>query len=213
MYLGLGWVLASVIVGGMFTYLVAPVGTEIVIPLTILALKDQGGGGPFLITLAVGGIVLVDVCTALFMLWNFDLAERIPILGKFIQKTEAKCRAGIRERGWRERATLTALVAYVALPVQMSGGVVGSILGRVMGIRPRRVFFAVVGGSSLGAIPVGLLSLLIPDNSLRAFKERFEAFGWLQTITGVLIILGFLGVIYYLYTRGRNARGARGEPE
>lgn len=65
---------------GMIGYLATPLGAEFWVPTTVLAVQAEGGGG-FYAFWAVGSIVLVDWFIALFMLWNFDLAERAPFLG------------------------------------------------------------------------------------------------------------------------------------
>src|SRR5437879_4285575 len=114
--------------GAMLGYLVTPLGAEFWVPSSVLLVLQYGGGLPEA-TVAVASIVLIDWFTALFLLWNFDLAERAPFLGKFIEKTEVRCRRFLDEKPWRRRLAAAALALYVALPVQMSGGVVGSILG------------------------------------------------------------------------------------
>src|SRR2546428_1449078 len=136
----------------MIGYLVPPLGAEFWVPSSVLAVQASGGGLPEA-AIAVASIVLVDWFTALFLLWNFDLAERAPFLGKFIDRTEVKCRRFLAEKPWRQRLAAAALALYVALPVQMSGGVVGSILGRVMGIPRYRVFTIVALSSAAGAVP------------------------------------------------------------
>src|SRR2546428_12183049 len=119
----------------MIGYLVTPLGAEFWVPSSVLAVQAGGGGLPEA-AIAVGSIVLVDWFTALFLLWNFDLAERAPFLGKFIDRTEEKCRRFLAEKPWRQRLAAAALALYVALPVQMSGGVVGPLPARGGGVSP-----------------------------------------------------------------------------
>lgn len=196
--------IAMIILGGMLTYLVSPLGIEFVIPFTVLAIRTSPDSSGAAIVFAIVSIILVDVFTALFMLWNFELAERAPLLGRFIRKTEEKCRAVIRKRKWGEGATLAALTTYVALPVQMSGGVVGSILGRLLGARPQKVFLAVALGSLIGAIPFGIFAALIPEAELQGFVHWAEALT-LPQIAGIILIAVFVIAIVYLYFRGRSS--------
>src|SRR3989454_11788764 len=151
--------------GAMLGYLVTPLGAEFWVPSSVLLVLQYGGGLPEA-TVAVASIVLVDWFTALFLLWNFDLAERAPFLGKFIDRTEVKCRRVLAEEPWRERLAAAALALYVALPVQMSGGVVGSILGRVMGIPRYRVFTIVALSSAAGAVPIAAATVPVGPPSL-----------------------------------------------
>ena len=115
---------SAIVLTAMLTYLVSPLGVEIVVPSAVLALRlspEVPDPNPA-IAVAVLSVILVDVFTALFLMWNFDLAERVPLLGGFIRKTETKARVVIERKKWGEEVTLAALVAYVALPVQMKIG-------------------------------------------------------------------------------------------
>ena len=135
----------QIVFGGMVAYLVAPVGTEVVIPGVFVLLF--GANAPvYVFVFASASVVLVDVFTALFFLWNWDLVERVPHLGRLVGRVEQKCRQVIEKRRWGERATYLALAGYVALPFQMTGGLFGSVLGRVMGLDKVKVFVAVAAG-------------------------------------------------------------------
>src|SRR2546428_8417301 len=176
----------------MIGYLVPPLGAEFWVPSSVLAVQASGGGLPEA-AIAVASIVLVDWFTALFLLWNFDLAERAPFLGKFIEKTEVRCRRFLDEKPWRRRLAAAALALYVALPVQMSGGVVGSILGRVMGV-PRYPGFAVVAArSSAGAFPIAALASLFAP-AVVAWAQGWAASG-LPAVLGAAAILAFVAGI------------------
>jgi len=189
----------ATIFGAMLAYLFGPFGTEIVIPATILLVQENGGG---LIgaVLTIISIILVDVFCALFLLWNFDLAEKAPLLGRFIGRTKEVCSRTIQEKRWGEKATLIALATYVALPFQMSGGVVGSILGRVMGMNKYKVFAAVCLGSVLGGVPVGISSYLFGEAVVNALSIN------VMKAMGILIIVGFLILILHLYLKSERRR-------
>jgi len=215
-YIGAVWglfigAIATIILGAMLAYLVSPAGTEIVVPISVLYIRTVFSGlgspdwGPA-VAVAVASVILVDVFIALFLLWNFDLAERTPILGGFIRKAEERCRKMIERKKWGEGATLAALTAYVALPVQMSGGLVGSVLGRLLGISPRRVFAAVSIGSMLGAIPLGLISAFLPLSDLQGFSDWVQTWTWTQ-VAGVAVIAAFVIFIVYLVWRGKRNGG------
>ena len=212
-YLFLVWnafmpAVSAIILGAMVTYLVSPLGVEIVVPSAVLLLRtspEVTDPSPAIVV-AVLSVILVDVFTALFLMWNFDLAERVPILGGFIRKTEEKARAVIERKKWGERVTLAGLVAYVALPVQMSGGLVGSIFGRLLGIKPWKVFAAVTLGSSLGAIPFGIVSALIPEKDLVGLVNWWASLSVTQ-ILGIILLLVFVLVIVWIYLRGRAKNG------
>jgi len=191
----------AIVFGGMGLYLVAPVGTEIVVPTVVIYLQSVGAAAHVLV-LAVASIALVDVFTALFFLWNWDLVEAVPGLGRVVRRVEAKCRAVIERRKWGENATLTALALYVALPVQMTGGLFGSVLGRVLGMDKVKVFLAVTAGSLAGAVPMGILAWVAGPPIL-----AFLASSTVQTVAavaGILITVAFIAAVVWLYRRGRQ---------
>ncbi|TLZ60818.1 MAG: hypothetical protein E6K16_06500 [Methanobacteriota archaeon] len=185
----------------MVGYLATPLGAEFWVPTSVLWVQRLGGGVPEA-AWAVASIVLVDWFTALFLLWNFDLAERAPFLGKFIEKTEVRCRRFLAEKPWRRRLAAAALALYVALPVQMSGGVVGSILGRVMGIPRYRVFTIVAASSAAGAFPIAVATYLVGPPIL-AWARGWDASG-IALVLGVLVLVAFIGAIAYMVRRSRR---------
>jgi len=207
-YLFLVWnafetAVSAVLLGAMVTYLVSPLGVEFVVPSAVLAIRLLPIPDPNpAIAMAVLSVILVDVFTALFLLWNFDLAERAPILGKFIDKTEDRCRRFLDERPWRRRLAVVALAVYVALPVQMSGGVVGSILGRVMGVPRYRVFTIVAASSAAGAFPVAAATYVLGPQVL-AWAEGWVASG-LPLVLGVVVLVTFIAGIAYMVRRSRR---------
>jgi len=182
-------------------YLLTPLGAEFWVPSSVIAVQIHGGGAAEAFW-AVSAIVAMDWLIALFLLWNFDLAERAPVLGKFIDKAEARCRRFLEAKPWRQRLALVALALYVALPVQMSGGLVGSILGLVMGV-PRRTVFAVVAASSAaGAFSVGTVAFVVGRPALD-WVQGWAASG-LPAVLGVLFIAGFIVAIAYMVRRARR---------
>jgi uncharacterized membrane protein len=189
-----------IVYGGMVLYLVAPVGTEVVIPLVVVRLKLLGAPD-YVVAIGIMSIPMVDVFAALFIAWNWDLIERVPRLGGLVRRVEEKCHAIIARRKWGEGATLTALATYVALPVQMTGGLFGSVLGRVMGIERKRVFLAVVAGSLAGAVPMGLLAVVFGDSILEVLEA--PTVQNIAAVAGILITVAFVVAVLLLYRRGK----------
>jgi len=190
--------------GGMATYLLAPVGTEIVIPAVFLLLFDLAAP-PYVFALAVSSVVLVDVFTALFFLWNWDLVERVPRLGGVVRRIEDRCRRILERRRWGARATYAALATYVALPFQMTGGLFGSVLGRIMGLERGKVFLAVTAGSLAGGVPMGLLAYFFIGPVHAALTAPGAQVAGI--VAGILITAAFVCAIAYLYLR----EGARAD--
>ena len=190
-----------IVFGGMATYLLAPVGTEVVIPAIFVGLLAVDAAW-YVFALATASVVLVDVFTALFFLWNWDLVERAPYLGRLLRRVEAKCRQVIEKRRWGQEATLTALALYVALPFQMTGGLFGSMLGRLMGLERVKVFAAVTAGSLAGAIPMSVLAYVVGRPVYEALSSPTAQN--LGLAAGILITVAFVGAVVFVYLRGRR---------
>jgi len=174
----------------MSAYFFPPAGKESVIPLAVAA-----GVHP---ALAAASIAFLDVVTALFLVWNFDFTKKVPLLGEAIELTEDKGRRVLEKRTWVRRFAFTGLVFFVMVPFQGSGAVVASILGRIIGMDPYKVFVAITTGSVIGCFSVAYLA----DIVVSAFKSGF-ALG----VCSLLVCILAFGIAYVVYRkkRGENA--------
>jgi hypothetical protein len=177
------------IAGLMLVYELPPAGKETVIPAGILL------GYPWWAVAA--SIALVDVEVGLFMVWNFDLAERIPVLGPWIRRFIAGGRAFLAERPWLTGLTFFGIVLMVMIPFAGSGGVRGAIAGRLLGMSRLSVMAAITIGAFAGSCLIALATLLLQ----KAFLESLFTFA---AAALVLIILGGTG--YWLVARRYPAR-------
>ena len=170
----------------MFAYFFPPLGKESVIPTGVAF-----GIHPLVMALS---IAVVDIVVALFLLWNYDLAKKIPFIGKFIIKVENIGKSSSDKYGWIRPLRFIGIVLFVMVPFQGSGGLVGSILGRLIGMKPWNTFFAI----SIGAITGTLLIAYFADAILSVFIKNF--------LIGVLIIIILLiiGVMVLIYRRNKN---------
>ena len=66
----------------MFLYFVPPMGKESVIPIGIAQ------GIPW--TILAISIAFVDIVVCLFLIWNFDLAKKLPFIGSGIKRVQLK---------------------------------------------------------------------------------------------------------------------------
>ena len=168
--------------GLMFLYFVPPMGKESVIPIGIAQ------GIPW--TVLAFSIAFVDIVVCLFLIWNFDLAKKLPFIGSGIKRVQLKGAAILESMPWVERLTFFGIVIFVMIPFQGSGAFAGTILGRAVGLSVSAVLAAVgVGalvGSALIALSVvyglGFLSYLAP----------------LQ-LAGFIIFIMVCGTLYFVY--------------
>ncbi len=165
----------------MFLYFFPPAGKETVIPAGVAV-----GINPLTIALS---IAFVDIFVALFLVWNYDFAKLIPILGPWMEKIEGKGGKQFKDRPWLENLAFFGLVLFVMFPLQGSGGVATSIIGRVVGMNKFKVFFAICIGAIVGC----LLIAYFADAFISVFKNNLY-----QGLI-LLIIVAILLAAYNIY--------------
>jgi len=176
----------------MLVYELPPAGKETVIPLGILL------GFPW--WAIAGSIALVDVEVGLFMVWNFDLAERIPILGPWIRRFILAGREFLAERPWLSRLYFFGIVVMVMVPFFGSGGVRGSIVGRLLGMSRRWVMEAIVTGAMIGSLGIALATLYLRQAFLESLFTGAAA---------ILLLIAAGAALYWIAKRflGGEAEG------
>ncbi|MDD3071302.1 small multi-drug export protein [Methanoculleus horonobensis] len=144
-----------VISGLLAAYFVPPAGKESIIPIAIVM------GYPWwLITLA---IFLLDVAVSLFVVWNFDLALKIPLVGRLLESGMTAGRNYTDARPWLRRFSTIGLALFVFFPLQGTGAMNGAILGRLLGLEKARVFACVCTGSLASSLVIALGSDALLD--------------------------------------------------
>lgn len=154
-----------IMLGLMVAYLLPPAGKETVIPIGIAL------GIPWWYMAL--SIVMIDVETGLFMALNFDLAYRIPYLGPLLSDLTKKTEKVIARHPWIAGLWFFAIVLMVMVPVLGSGGIRGSIAGKLLGMKTLLVFLAILAGSIIGCFAIALgsdaiLSYLCANGTLPA---------------------------------------------
>ncbi|MDH7593084.1 MAG: small multi-drug export protein [Methanomicrobiales archaeon] len=167
----------------MIAYLVPPAGKESVIPAGIAL------GLP--VWVVVPSIAILDILAGLFIALNFDLALKIPLLGRWIENFLRCGQQFLSERKWLERLYFIGIVIFVMFPLQGSGGIGGSIVGRMLGMSRLEVFTAITVGAFLGCILIAIASA-----SLRFLFEQSAIIG--LSVVAIAIIL-----VLIIYSRRR----------
>jgi uncharacterized membrane protein len=174
----------------MLVYELPPAGKETVIPLGILL------GFPW--WAIAGSIALVDGEVGLFMVWNFDLAERIPLLGSWIRRFILAGREYLAERPWLSRLYFFGIVVMVMVPFFGSGGVRGSIVGRLLGMSRREVMAAITMGAVIGSFGIAVATLYLQQ----AFIENL-----FTGAAAVLLLIAAGGALYWIAMRFVGGEG------
>jgi len=168
-------------------YFFPPLGKESIIPSGVLVF----GIDPMLMALS---IAFVDIVVALFLVWNYDLAKKIPFVGKFIIKVEEKGKNVEEKYGWVKPLRFIGIVLFVMIPFQGSGGLVGSIVGRLIGMKPLNTFIAISIGAVIGCLLIA------------TFAQAFLIFAEINTIL-TLVLVGIIAAIiiaYYVIKKRRK---------
>jgi uncharacterized membrane protein len=106
--------------------------------------------------LSVLSIVFVDAVSSLFIVWNFDIATKIPFIGKFLLKSEEKGRKALEKYPWVRGLSFIGVMLFVAIPFLGTNAVIGSIIGEIVGMKPKMVWIAVVIGSIIGVMMIAI---------------------------------------------------------
>jgi hypothetical protein len=166
-------------------YFFPPLGKESVIP-TGIAL----GLYPSFFALS---IAFVDIIVAFFLLWNYELAKRIPFIGKFMIKIEQIGKASSGKYNWIKPLRFFGIVLFVMVPFQGSGGLVGTILGRLIGMKPFNTFIGITIGTITGCLLIAY------------FAEMIKSVIIQNVIIGIflIILLLIIGMMILIYRKNR----------
>ncbi|MDK2916210.1 MAG: hypothetical protein PWR25_767 [Euryarchaeota archaeon] len=178
--------------GMMVAYIVPPLGRETIIPISILC------GIPW--WLAAFTLAFLDVVGGLFMAWNFPLVLRIPYVGPWISRFMEAGRTFLDRRPWLERLYFVGLIAFVALPFDGSGSIIGSVVGRMLGMTKAEVLSCIAVGGFIGSFAIALgidyvVNLIPPGAGF-----------WVSL--AVFLLIGVVLLVTYRSYSGRGEPGA-----
>jgi len=168
-------------------YFFPPLGKETIIPAGVGL-----GIDPLVMALS---IAFVDIIVALFLMWNYDLAKKIPLIGRFMTKVEDIGKSSSDKYAWVKPLRFIGIMLFVMVPFQGSGGLVGSILGRLIGMKPLNILLAISAGATIGCILIAYFANAILD----VFVQNF-LYGLM-----LLIIILIVGIMIYIYRKNKSA--------
>ena len=164
--------------------------------VTLAALNEPGAivwsSTGYMLLIAMS-IAFVDVIAAFFLLWNYDLLKKVPWLGPWMDKTEKSNRSAIQKSPWRQRFSLVGISIYVMFPVHGSGGLVGTLIGRILGLSKWKVFGAVSVGATIGALWIAILVQRVGEGITDIFEGNlFQLFAAVVTIIIAILVIWFI---------------------
>lgn len=164
----------------MLVYFLPPAGKESVIPLAIGTSELD----PLLIALTIASI---DIIVGLFLIWNFDIAKKIPLFGRLIIKLEQKGGKILADNKYIQALSFIGITLFVMVPFQGSGAVGASIVGRMIGLNPYKVWVAIIVGAITGCLMLAFAS----STFKRIFIDNWLA-GAVMALTVVAIVAIYL---------------------
>jgi len=169
-------------------YFFPPLGKETVIPAGIIA-----GINPLVMALS---IAFVDFIVALFLVWNYDLAKGIPLIGNFMKKVESIGQKSSSKYSWIKPLRFIGIMLFVMVPFQGSGGLVGSILGRLIGMKPWSILLSITLGAVIGC------------TLLAYFADTIKSVFLQNVLAGILVIfvLLIIGAMIYFYKKNNTIK-------
>ena len=196
------WSRFLIILALMIAYMVPPAGKETMIPIGIFVWDLNW----VLVSVVIS---FMDIVTALFFVWNFDYAKRIPVLGKWIRNFEKENADILSEKAWLRGMTYFGLVLFVFVPLQGTEGVGGSVLGRILGLKPWTVFSAVFVGSLTGSLATAYIAITVGTALLNLLTSTTS-----KIIAGLVLLTAFAVISYSLwwYKKRKNAAKGRKRP-
>ena len=141
-------------------------------------------------------IAFVDIVVALFLVWNYDLAKKIPIIGRFIIKIETKGKNVETKYGWIKPLRFIGIVLFVMVPFQGSGGLVGFILGRLFGMKAWNTLIAITVGAVIGTTLIAFFAKTLQS----VFVQNFIAGLF------IVVILLIIGAMIFVYRKNKILR-------
>jgi len=163
-----------IVIGLMIAYILPPAGKETVIPAGIFL------GIPW--WLMALSIMMIDIETGLFMGWNFDLALKIPVLGRIMESFIEKSGEFIKEQPWVKKLYFTGIVVLVMMPVMGSGGIRGTIIGNLLGMKKIPLFLAIVTGAFIGCFGIALAAVFLQEMFIKSILAGTAA------VIGIIIL-------------------------
>jgi uncharacterized membrane protein len=139
--------------GLMVVYILPPAGKETVIPIGIAF--------GFLWWYMALSIAMIDIETGLFMALNFDLAYKIPFVGKILSGLTEKTKHFIESHRWFAGLYFFAIMLFVMVPGLGSGGFRGAIAGKLLSMDTYLVLLAILAGALIGCFIIALGSAAV----------------------------------------------------
>lgn len=148
LFLVFGGTQLAVFLGLFAVYLAPGFGKESIIPILTAA------GCPLWAILS--GIVIIDMVLGIIIAFNFDLLEKIPLLGKVLTFFTTRTAKLLQEHRWIAGLATTGLFLFMYIPFMGSSAINTAIIGRILSIHPKILLPVIFTGSICATLTVAL---------------------------------------------------------
>jgi len=110
-------------------------------------------------------------------------------------KVEEKGKNVEEKYGWIKPLRFIGIMLFVMIPFQGSGGLVGSIVGRLIGMKPLNTFLAISFGAVIGCLLIAM------------FSQVFLIFAGINlALTFIMIGIIVISIIAYIVIKKRRKK-------
>jgi uncharacterized membrane protein len=103
-------------------------------------------------------VVYIDLATALIVLGGVHHLDRVPWLGRRLADTRASSARWLAHSPRMHRAAWLALAGFIAVPLNGTGALVGTVLGRTLGLSRISIATGTAFGSVAASVTMAIVS-------------------------------------------------------
>ena len=168
-------------------------------------LAGLSGRAPLGVWALAGVVVYGDVGTTLVMMGNMTLLYRMPFVGSRLAAAHEAGWYVLRVHRWMRRMAWLGVVVFVAAPFQGTGAVVGTILGRLLGLSRLATLSAMACGSAVGCAALAALGSYGRDRAKQLAQHPVAA-----AVVGIVtvVMLIWIGRLFTGESMRRRAQDA-----
>ncbi len=134
-------------------------------------------------------VVYIDLATACIMMGGIHLLDGLPGAGKRLAAARESGSRILNRNPWMHRAAWIGLAIFIAVPFNGAGALMGSVVGRLLGLSRTSIISATGFGSIVGASALALASGIWAKRINALAREPLLGF----FVVAVVIALTFLG--------------------
>jgi len=170
----------------------------------LIILKGAITDNPFGMTTMEFAIMVfcMDCWTAYLLAYNLHRLYKVPKAGPWLERVQHFCAWWLHKHPWMRRWAFTGVMLFVFFPLTGTGAPGGTIMGRLVGLKPSATLLAIVLGAALGCLAIA--SFAAP---LEPFFADVQGELWFRA-SGIVVILLVFGGIFFLGHRLSKAAKA-----